>query len=310
MGWITKWAWAVVLVTTLAACNLTTSSRLTDTPTPEPITSVPSATPTSDIIPTNTLTATATFTATVPQPPTAVLPSCIPRVDWKQYVVLPGDTLFRIAERGNTTVAELTTGNCIDDPSLITAGQILYVPNDVATVTPRPTQTPEPTATLRPDERLEAYAILSGDDGTQGPQVGCGDSLILQSLPIARSEYAAENIETLIAYFGTAPEGTNTPSSSADFYNPLHGYNLSVDSITIIPGQVDVALSGEMILSGVCFDAILEAQLVGNILYLANVNNARITLNGTNLISYFDMSGDAPDDYVYTRDKFNLPLVP
>ena len=310
MGWIKKWALAAMLVASLAACNLTSSSSLTDTPTPEPLTSVPSATPTSDIIPTNTLTPTATFTATVPQPPTAVLPSCIPRGDWKQYVVLPGDTLFRIAERGNTTVAELTTGNCIDDPSKIVSGQILYVPNDVATVTPRPSATPEPTATLSPDEQLEAYVILSEDDGAQGPQVGCGDSLVLQSLPIARSEYAAANIEAVIDYFGNAPEGTRNPASASDTYNPLHGYNLSVNNIAVNIGYVEVDLSGDMILSGVCSDAILEAQLVGNVLYLANVNEAVIMLNGENLIYRFDMSGNARRDYVYTRDKFNLPNVP
>lgn len=70
----------------------------------------------------------------------------------QQYVVQPGDTLFRIARRFGVTVQAILTINPeIRDPNVIFVGQIINIP---VTVTPPPT--PPPVAPGR-------YVVQRGD---------------------------------------------------------------------------------------------------------------------------------------------------
>ncbi|MGC9520568.1 MAG: LysM peptidoglycan-binding domain-containing protein [Anaerolineae bacterium] len=57
------------------------------------------------------------------------------------YVVQPGDNLFRIALRHNTSVSEVAQANNITNPSLIYVGQTLTIPAGGET----PPSTPPPT---------------------------------------------------------------------------------------------------------------------------------------------------------------------
>ncbi len=54
----------------------------------------------------------------------------------QSYNVAPHDTLFFIAQRYNTTVAELVQANGIANPHLIYPGQVLTIPTKVHTVLP------------------------------------------------------------------------------------------------------------------------------------------------------------------------------
>jgi hypothetical protein len=61
----------------------------------------------------------------------ATLPAagqCSIRSDWGPYTVSPGDNLYRITLRFNTTTAVLVQANCLASPNRIFAGQQLRVP--------------------------------------------------------------------------------------------------------------------------------------------------------------------------------------
>jgi hypothetical protein len=81
-------------------------------------------------------------TSTVP--PATALPSatrstaeCNPRSDWTEtYAVQRGENLSSIARRFGLTVRELQEGNCLANPDLIRAGQVLQVPGEAATDAP------------------------------------------------------------------------------------------------------------------------------------------------------------------------------
>ncbi|MDZ7727910.1 MAG: LysM peptidoglycan-binding domain-containing protein [Dehalococcoidia bacterium] len=64
------------------------------------------------------------------------------------YTVVADDTLFSIASRFGTTVAELQRLNDVPDPEELEVGAVLFIPE--ATPTPSPTATPQPTATPAP----------------------------------------------------------------------------------------------------------------------------------------------------------------
>lgn len=125
----------------------------TATPTPSPS---PTATPTPQptATPTRTPTATATAlppsptlprmggggtaTATPTRPAATPTPACGPPPNWVRVQVLPGETLFRLAVRYGTTVAQLQWANCLGSSTVVRAGQWLWVP-PVMVVSPTPT---------------------------------------------------------------------------------------------------------------------------------------------------------------------------
>jgi LysM repeat protein len=80
----------------------------------------------------------------VPPVPTVTVVPCGPPFGWvRNYIVRPGDTLFRIALSYNITYPQLQRANCMGSSTTIYTGQRLWVPN----VPPR---TPVPGVTVIP----------------------------------------------------------------------------------------------------------------------------------------------------------------
>ena len=147
--------------------SLTPSQTLRPPPTFEP--------PTATLPPSLTPTTTPTQSLRLDVPPPEGLqgfPSptiegdteivCEKREDWKlRYTVQAGDALATIADRYGTFVSELVLGNCLPDPDVIIAGQVLRVPGDVQPEIPRYTCTDWEALTpfngafaIDPDENL------------------------------------------------------------------------------------------------------------------------------------------------------------
>lgn len=91
----------------------------------------------------------------LPQPsPTAVPKVCGAPSNWVTYVVQSGDTLFKIAQRVDSTVNQLIYANCLTSDKIRT-GQKLLLPYQPAPI-PSPTSIapteppPPPTSTLVP----------------------------------------------------------------------------------------------------------------------------------------------------------------
>lgn len=125
----------LVMAFTLVACGGGTS----DSPTAD----ASSSSATSTLIPTqaNTLApteedGTKVFTSQGDNQPIVVAKatntpqSCSSfQTNWKVYTVVRGDSLVNIASAHNSTVEELATANCLDNPNSLRIGQIIYVPN-------------------------------------------------------------------------------------------------------------------------------------------------------------------------------------
>ena len=87
-----------------------------------------------------------------------------------EYVVEPGDNLFAIAERFDTTVGAIMERNDIDDAALIFVGQVLIVPQgytppaDAADTGDAASEDDESeTTTTTDDSGRETYVVQAGD---------------------------------------------------------------------------------------------------------------------------------------------------
>jgi LysM repeat protein/peptidoglycan/xylan/chitin deacetylase (PgdA/CDA1 family) len=88
----------------------------------------------------------------------------------RYYIIQPGDTLWRLAKRFNTTVKDLVEANDIKDPNLIIVGRRLIIPTGQEPApTPEPTPSPEPPPTPEPPpepppaEEYFEYEVQPGD---------------------------------------------------------------------------------------------------------------------------------------------------
>jgi LysM repeat protein len=263
----------------VSACNLaeqptavvlirpTTSDNATGTPTPFPLTDTP--------VPSNT---------PVPNQPTANQPvttGCNPPSDWVTYTVQRGDTLFSIAQRANTTVDALSAANCITDPSSISTGQRLYVPNDI-----------------RSDDSM-VYWVQTETRNADSLVVACESYVTPTESALPRVSDAATNIRNSLNLLFSSNQGV---------YNHWAGQGLSVQSVNIDSnGRANIVVTGDLTLVGTCADGVMKAQFLLSVFAEASVQSSYVTVGGQNLVQVFDMSGLQPATAVFTRA--DIPIV-
>lgn len=115
-----KLCWLVGIALALAACNLST---VPPTPTVAPATATPFFFPS----PTPLLDPGGT-SPTITSLPEGANPNCPIPPGWITYTVEPGDSMGLLAQQTNSTIAELTQANCLDNADQIFVGQVLYLP--------------------------------------------------------------------------------------------------------------------------------------------------------------------------------------
>jgi hypothetical protein len=69
---------------------------------------------------------------------------------------------------------------------------------------------------------------------------------------------------------------------------------------------LEVNIAGEAILTGVCEDARMRAQMLLTVFHNPVVTSARIIIGGRNMAQIFDMSGQSTSETLYTRDDIGL----
>ncbi|MCC7447345.1 MAG: endolytic transglycosylase MltG [Anaerolineae bacterium] len=193
---------------------------------------VPTVSPalTSPPLPTATASATAipstvvppTYTAvpaTISAAPTFVATAngCPPPQGWIAYTIDPGDTLFgfELGSKGQVKVADIMAANCLKS-TLLTLGQVIYLPPGVADNAPKVDDGPAAPAgnagnqltrtancpcsiTVRPGWRLEqiAAAVDSTVVGFSGRDfmAAVGPGALVPDLEFLRSKPAGKSLE-------------------------------------------------------------------------------------------------------------------
>jgi len=106
--------------------------------------------------------------------------TCSPVTSWPVYTVVSGDTLSRIAARTDSSISDLATANCIDDPGLLTIGQQLYVPR-------------QPDAQAASSDQTTTNAQQPASDNTTVTNNDCRVTLIEQTTVMDSPESTSRN---------------------------------------------------------------------------------------------------------------------
>ena len=130
------------------------------------------------------------------------------------------------------------------------------------------------------------YMILLDDDGATGRPVGCGDSAVIATRNVVPS--GSPPLDSMNALLSDKREYDDD-----GLYNSLYRSDLVVDNIEIDDqdGTVRVALSGDLVLTGVCEDARIQAQLEETARQHSYSQNVEITVNGTPLAELLSGQG-------------------
>jgi LysM repeat protein len=159
---------------------------------------------------------TATLpSVTGPQQPATATPTCQPRADWTAtYTVQRGDTLSRIARNAGISLADLQSGNCIDDANRISVGQVLRVPRALATAAP--TTAPRPVASNTPTPAsfsADDSSVMAGQCTTVRWQVSGASSVFFENQQVSApgSQQVCLRQTSTYTLLVVYPDGTQLP---------------------------------------------------------------------------------------------------
>ena len=138
----------------------------------------------------------------------AIAGGVLPAAADELYVVQPGDTLYRIALRFNTTVSALMQANNLTNSNWITVGQQLLVPGPGEAVSPTTPPTTEPG--------MGSYVVKSGDTlSAIARQTGVSVTAIAQANGIINPSLIYVGQELVIPGSTATPAPVASPEPAA-----------------------------------------------------------------------------------------------
>ena len=134
------------------------------------------------------------------------------------YVVRAGDTLWAIAEQFDTTIAALVTANQVANPSFISVGQVLVIPQQT-TETPRPAGPAQPPAAVAPPPPV-VHVVQAGETlWLISARYGVSIDAIVSANGLASASFIRTGQQLVIPGTSAAPTtagATTNDSMSAD----------------------------------------------------------------------------------------------
>jgi len=186
------------------------------------------------------------------------------------YTVVPGDNLFRIAIRFDTTVSAIAAENGITDFTRIFVGQQIRIPGTTAET---PSETPEPTeepteepGTGGPSEQQGTYTVVRGDTLSNiARRYGTTFTAIAQAnnLPNPNLIYVGQ----VLTIPGATTNPTPTPTET-----PTNGGSGEVGQYTVVRGDTLSSIARRF---GTSTTAIAQANGITNpnLIYVGQVLN-------------------------------------
>jgi hypothetical protein len=160
------------------------------------------------------------------------------------------------------------------------------VPTMMSTVTATPVSptvpavktTPTRTVTVAAGKmRVKLYLIAVNDNGVSGKKIGCSDSLVAvdREIPVTNAPLSA----ALNVLFSL----TDKNYGQSGLYNVLYQSKLKLDSAAIVNTKATINLTGSLVLSGVCDNPRVQAEIEQVALQFSTVKTVAVFLNGKSL---------------------------
>lgn len=165
--------------------------------------------------------------------------------------------------------------------------------------TANPTNTVGSGNTNGSGQKIQFYLIIVEDNGASGTPVGCNDSLIGVDAGQTTTGTLERDIKTALdALFSLKTESYG----QSGFITALADMNLAVENVTLTNDSAIINMGGGFLLTGVCADARIEAQILATVFQFPQINEAFIYINNESMKQLFDMSGQVLEDTPYTRE--------
>lgn len=163
-------------------------------------------------------------------------------------------------------------------PTPTTSQSVMVTQPPSAAATEPGGSSPVPTVTTAPPSTsmLSLFYVAIGDNGTSGPMIGCGDSLVL--VPTKADGVTANNQLQLSFEHLLANHDKQIGQSGLD--NTLWQSNLQFVSAVKSGDVVTVQLSGTVLSGGVCDDPRIIAQLKQTAMVAVGAGEAEVLVNG------------------------------
>jgi hypothetical protein len=124
---------------------------------------------------------------------------------------------------------------------------------------------------------VKFYLVAIGDNGRFGKKVGCGDSLVAVTRPIAPTE------APLSAALWLLLSDHHRFYGQSGLYNALYQSRLAIGRIGIKNGRAIIHLTGRLRLGGVCDDPRVAGQLKRTAFQFSTVHSVAIFINSVPL---------------------------
>lgn len=192
-----------------------------------------------------------------PPPPT---PTPIFVLPTEGIAILPTDSPDTTVIPSNSTPPAGTTSAQGSTPS-------------VATSTANIPATPAPTLPAG-KMSVKIFLVAINDNGKSGKKIGCNDSIV------AVDRVIPETQGVLAAALNELFSIRDKTLGSSGLYNSLYQSSLKLDGAAVITGKATIALSGKLMLGGVCDDPRAKNQIEETALQFATVKSVAVTING------------------------------
>ncbi len=130
---------------------------------------------------------------------------------------------------------------------------------------------------------LQIYMIKLEDAGKNGIEVGCGDSVVAigEFMDAKLAGDFTDDVETALNYLFGFKNSTYTSPLNEEFYNSLYQSDLTVTQVLYDEetNSVEVNLTGNLLIGGVCDNPRIEAQIKQTIAQFGDFDDITITID-------------------------------
>ncbi len=164
----------------------------------------------------------------------------------------------------------------------VVAGALWGLQHQTTLNSPPQSSSPPDKSKNTPDQpavtshQVKIAYIAVGDNGQSGEMIGCGDSVVLVDKTVQAASAVEGALKALLA-------NKTEHYGASGLYNVLWQSRFMVDSVTVANHIANVALSGQMQLSGECDNPRVKAQIESTVKASSDATTVNVTINDKTL---------------------------